>query len=55
MFESSETATLHAPKGSATMKSSEKGIGQQVHKFSFTKVLSIDLLFFFSGRLCVVL
>lgn len=40
VFESVETTTLHAPKGSATMKSSEKGIGQQVHKFSFTKVLS---------------
>lgn len=39
MFESAETATLHAPKGSATMKCSEKGIGQQVHKFTFTKVV----------------
>ncbi|KAB5579511.1 hypothetical protein PHYPO_G00195880 [Pangasianodon hypophthalmus] len=38
VFESAETATLHAPKGSATMKCSEKGIGQQVHKFSFTKI-----------------
>ncbi|TSL34545.1 Kinesin-like protein KIF20A [Bagarius yarrelli] len=38
VFESAETATLHAPKGSATMKSSEKGIGQPVHKFSFTKI-----------------
>ncbi|KAM9501256.1 kinesin-like protein KIF20A [Clarias gariepinus] len=38
VFESTETATLHAPKGSATLKCSEKGIGQQVHKFSFTKI-----------------
>ncbi|KAI5627989.1 kinesin-like protein KIF20A [Silurus asotus] len=38
VFESAETAMLHAPKGSATMKCSEKGIGQQVHKFSFTKI-----------------
>ncbi|KAK3566776.1 hypothetical protein QTP86_004530 [Hemibagrus guttatus] len=39
VLESAETATLHAPKGSATMKCSEKGIGQQVHKFTFTKVV----------------
>ncbi|XP_060779344.1 kinesin-like protein KIF20A [Neoarius graeffei] len=38
VFENEETAILHAPKGSATMKCSEKGIGQQVHKFSFTKI-----------------
>ncbi|KAG7330038.1 hypothetical protein KOW79_006260 [Hemibagrus wyckioides] len=38
VLESTETATLHAPKGSATMKCSEKGIGQQVHKFTFTKI-----------------
>ncbi|XP_017327722.1 kinesin-like protein KIF20A isoform X1 [Ictalurus punctatus] len=38
VFESAETAMLHAPKGSATMKFSEKGIGQQVHKFGFTKI-----------------
>ncbi|XP_036453577.1 kinesin-like protein KIF20A [Colossoma macropomum] len=38
VLESTETAALYAPKGSATMKSSEKGIGQQLHKFSFTKI-----------------
>ncbi|RXN31630.1 kinesin KIF20A isoform X1 [Labeo rohita] len=38
VFEDSETIALHAPKGSATMKSSEKGIGQQVYKFSFTQI-----------------
>ncbi|KAK9972686.1 hypothetical protein ABG768_025974 [Culter alburnus] len=38
VLEDSETVALHAPKGSATMKSSEKGIGQQVYKFSFTQI-----------------
>ncbi|KAI4881028.1 hypothetical protein NFI96_021796 [Prochilodus magdalenae] len=38
VLESTESAALYAPKGSATMKSSEKGIGQQLHKFSFTKI-----------------
>uniref|UniRef100_A0A8C1LHH2 Zgc:56231 n=1 Tax=Cyprinus carpio TaxID=7962 RepID=A0A8C1LHH2_CYPCA len=38
VLEDSETIALHAPKGSATMKSSEKGIGQQVYKFSFTQI-----------------
>ncbi|XP_072544101.1 kinesin-like protein KIF20A [Salminus brasiliensis] len=42
VLESTETAALHAPKGSATMKSSEKGIGQQLHKFSFTKIFGPD-------------
>uniref|UniRef100_A0A9J8BQ57 Zgc:56231 n=1 Tax=Cyprinus carpio carpio TaxID=630221 RepID=A0A9J8BQ57_CYPCA len=38
VLEDSETIALHAPKGSATMKSCEKGIGQQVYKFSFTQI-----------------
>ncbi|XP_052002162.1 kinesin-like protein KIF20A [Xyrauchen texanus] len=38
VMESSETIALHAPKGSATMKSSEKGIGQQVYKFNFSQI-----------------
>ncbi|KAK2914216.1 hypothetical protein QQF64_029816 [Cirrhinus molitorella] len=38
VLENSETIALHAPKGSATMKNSEKGIGQQVYKFSFTQI-----------------
>lgn len=38
MLENSEVIALHAPKGSATMKNSEKGIGQQVYKFNFTQV-----------------
>ncbi|XP_066536594.1 kinesin-like protein KIF20A isoform X2 [Hoplias malabaricus] len=38
VLESAEIAVLHAPKGSASLKSSEKGIGQQLHKFGFTKI-----------------
>ncbi|XP_043101677.1 kinesin-like protein KIF20A [Puntigrus tetrazona] len=38
VLEDSETIALRAPKGSATMKSSEKGIGQQVYKFSFSQI-----------------
>ncbi|XP_056318932.1 kinesin-like protein KIF20A [Danio aesculapii] len=38
VLEDSETIALHAPKGSATMKCSEKGIGQQVYKFSFSQI-----------------
>ncbi|XP_028289330.1 kinesin-like protein KIF20A [Parambassis ranga] len=37
-IENSQMVTLRAPKGSATMKSSEKGIGVSVHKFSFTTI-----------------
>ncbi|XP_008299254.1 kinesin-like protein KIF20A [Stegastes partitus] len=38
VIENRQTVTLNAPKGSATMKSSEKGIGTSLHKFSFSKV-----------------
>uniref|UniRef100_A0A3Q2DTR6 Kinesin-like protein n=1 Tax=Cyprinodon variegatus TaxID=28743 RepID=A0A3Q2DTR6_CYPVA len=38
VIEDDQTVTLSAPKGSATMKSSEKGIGLSIHKFSFSKV-----------------
>ena len=38
MIEDSQVVKLHAPKGSATLKSSERGIGVAVHKFSFTQV-----------------
>ncbi|TRY86458.1 hypothetical protein DNTS_018472, partial [Danionella cerebrum] len=53
MLEDAETITLHAPKGSATMKSSEKGVGQQVHKFSFTQIFGPDCtqLEFFEGTI----
>lgn len=38
VIENNQTVTLNAPKGSATMKSSEKGIGMSLHKFSFSQV-----------------
>nr|XP_056710891.1 kinesin-like protein KIF20A [Euleptes europaea] len=37
-IENQETVTLHAPKESAAMKNSEKGIGQCAHRFTFTRV-----------------
>uniref|UniRef100_A0AAV2L2N8 Kinesin motor domain-containing protein n=1 Tax=Knipowitschia caucasica TaxID=637954 RepID=A0AAV2L2N8_KNICA len=40
VIEDEQTVTLNAPKGSATMKSSEKGIGLSIHKFSFTQHIS---------------
>uniref|UniRef100_A0A671TVR8 Kinesin-like protein n=1 Tax=Sparus aurata TaxID=8175 RepID=A0A671TVR8_SPAAU len=38
VIENSQAVTLNAPKGSATMKSSEKGIGMSLHKFSFSQI-----------------
>ncbi|XP_043960556.1 kinesin-like protein KIF20A [Gambusia affinis] len=38
VIDDGQTVTLNAPKGSATMKSSEKGVGLSIHKFSFSKV-----------------
>uniref|UniRef100_A0ACB8FE11 Uncharacterized protein n=1 Tax=Sphaerodactylus townsendi TaxID=933632 RepID=A0ACB8FE11_9SAUR len=37
-IENQETVTLCAPKESAAMKNSEKGIGQCAHRFTFTRV-----------------
>ncbi|CAI5673776.1 unnamed protein product [Oreochromis niloticus] len=42
VIENSQTMTLNAPKGSATMKSSEKGIGMSLHKFSFSQIFGPD-------------
>ncbi|XP_054893603.1 kinesin-like protein KIF20A [Poeciliopsis prolifica] len=38
VIDDGQTVTLNAPKGSATMKSSEKGVCLSIHKFSFSKV-----------------
>ncbi|XP_041831100.1 kinesin-like protein KIF20A isoform X2 [Melanotaenia boesemani] len=38
IIDDDQTVTLKAPKGSATMKSSKKGIGTSIHKFSFSKI-----------------
>ncbi|XP_060099738.1 kinesin-like protein KIF20A [Heteronotia binoei] len=42
MIENQETVTLRAPKESASMKNSEKGIGQCAHRFTFTRVFGPD-------------
>lgn len=60
MIESNQMVTLNAPKGSATMKSSEKGIGTSLHKFTFSHVSllkfkkkkTIFLMTFFRLNLC---
>ncbi|RXM90827.1 Kinesin-like protein KIF20A [Acipenser ruthenus] len=39
VLENAEVAVLRAPKESSSMKSSEKGVGQSIHKFSFSQVL----------------
>lgn len=51
MIESNQMVTLNAPKGSATMKSSEKGVGTSLHKFSFSQVSVLNLFFSFLMRL----
>ncbi|KAM6900517.1 kinesin-like protein KIF20A [Xenentodon cancila] len=38
VIENSQTVSLNAPQGSATMKSSEKGVGMSIHKFSFSQI-----------------
>ncbi|XP_044033321.1 kinesin-like protein KIF20A isoform X2 [Siniperca chuatsi] len=43
VIENSQTVTLNAPKGSATMKSSEKGIGTSLHKFSFSQIFGPEM------------
>ncbi|XP_054833430.1 kinesin-like protein KIF20A [Eublepharis macularius] len=42
-IENSETLLLKAPKNSFTMKNTERGIGQAVHKFTFTKVFGPEV------------
>ncbi|XP_067108102.1 kinesin-like protein KIF20A [Osmerus mordax] len=38
VLENGQTVSLHAPKGSSTMKNSDKGIGQAIHKFTFSQI-----------------
>ncbi|XP_068160693.1 kinesin-like protein KIF20A [Antennarius striatus] len=42
VIENSQTVTLNAPKGSATMKSSEKGVGTSQHKFTFSQIFGSE-------------
>ncbi|XP_030046009.1 kinesin-like protein KIF20A [Microcaecilia unicolor] len=41
-IESSEIVALQAPKDSAALKNSEKGIGQSMHKFTFTQIFGSE-------------
>ncbi|XP_037311862.2 kinesin-like protein KIF20A [Pungitius pungitius] len=43
VIENNQTVTLKAPKGSATLKSSEKGIGTSLHKFSFSQIFGEEM------------
>ncbi|XP_061093627.1 kinesin-like protein KIF20A isoform X2 [Conger conger] len=53
IFESTQTVLLQAPRGSATLKSSERGIGQAMHKFSFSQIFGpeVDQANFFDGTI----
>uniref|UniRef100_A0A8C2T959 Kinesin-like protein n=1 Tax=Coturnix japonica TaxID=93934 RepID=A0A8C2T959_COTJA len=42
-IESSETLLLKAPKDSFTMRSTERGVGQAAHRFSFTQIFGPDV------------
>ncbi|NWH57670.1 KI20A protein, partial [Geococcyx californianus] len=42
-IENSETLLLKAPKDSFTMQNRERGVGQAVHRFSFTKIFGPDV------------
>ncbi|NWV61695.1 KI20A protein, partial [Malurus elegans] len=42
-IENSETLILKAPKNSFTMRSTERGVGQAVHRFSFTRIFGPDV------------
>ncbi|KAM8798757.1 kinesin-like protein KIF20A [Eudromia elegans] len=42
-IENSETLLLKAPKDSFTMKNTERGVGQAVHRFTFTQIFGPDV------------
>ncbi|NXF71971.1 KI20A protein, partial [Sclerurus mexicanus] len=42
-IENSETLLLKAPKNSFTMRSTERGVGQAVHRFSFSRIFGPDV------------
>uniref|UniRef100_A0A8B9SMB2 Kinesin-like protein n=1 Tax=Anas platyrhynchos TaxID=8839 RepID=A0A8B9SMB2_ANAPL len=42
-IENSETLLLRAPKDSFTMRSTERGVGQAAHRFSFTQIFGPDV------------
>ncbi|KAJ8277651.1 hypothetical protein GJAV_G00078100 [Gymnothorax javanicus] len=53
IIESAQTIVLQAPRGSATLKSSERGIGQAVHKFTFSQIFGpeVDQVNFFESTI----
>ncbi|KFV76976.1 Kinesin-like KIF20A [Struthio camelus australis] len=56
-IENSETLLLKAPKDSFTMRSTERGVGQAAHRFTFTQIFGPDVgqkLFFDSTMKQVV-
>ncbi|NXM76606.1 KI20A protein, partial [Serilophus lunatus] len=42
-IENTETLLLKAPKNSFTMRSTERGVGQAAHRFSFTRIFGPDV------------
>lgn len=44
-IEDPQTVILHAPKESPAMKNCERGIGHSVHKFTFSQVSRLFLIF----------
>ncbi|NXB99972.1 KI20A protein, partial [Orthonyx spaldingii] len=42
-IENSETLILKAPKNSFTMRSTERGVGQAAHRFSFTRIFGPEV------------
>ncbi|KAM4747844.1 kinesin-like protein KIF20A [Rhinophrynus dorsalis] len=51
--ENQETLVLRAPKDSFTMKNTERGMGQSVHKFTFSQIFGpeVDQQQFFDGTM----
>ncbi|XP_075061401.1 kinesin-like protein KIF20A [Mixophyes fleayi] len=43
VVENQETLILHAPKDSLTMKKTERGLGQSVHKFTFSQIFGAEV------------
>ncbi|XP_063309088.1 kinesin-like protein KIF20A [Pelobates fuscus] len=41
-LENTETVSLQAPKDSSAMRNCERGIGQSIHKFTFTRIFGPD-------------
>ncbi|XP_072257160.1 kinesin-like protein KIF20A isoform X2 [Pyxicephalus adspersus] len=53
VVENQETLILRAPKDSFTMKNTERGMGQSVHKFTFSQIFGpeVDQKQFFDGTM----